>query len=202
MRACKITQITMMRGQYYFNWNLRSLSVCSCSCEDSRVPPLNLYYHGHISIAGDLHCLRAVDKNFVRNGGTTRTHSSLAVGRVYPNKSLTMCSSDIVFRKYKQDSAFRVSGLVQLAKTGPLVTKNFPLRRLFPSDAMIAWRFYTPYDVKCTNLHILTARNVAHFDSNWPTLKLEKKTVRACTKPKLENYESEDHRLQYYRIKK
>ena len=61
-----------------------------------------------------------------------------AVGRVYPNKSLTMCSSDIVFRKYKQDSAFRVSGLVQLAKTGPLVTKNFPLRRLFLSDAMMA----------------------------------------------------------------
>ena len=43
MRACKITQITMMQGQYYFNWNLRFLSVCSCSCEDLRVPPLNLY---------------------------------------------------------------------------------------------------------------------------------------------------------------
>ena len=72
---CKITQITMMRGQYYFNWNLRSLSVCSCSCEDSRVPPLNIYYD--ISIAEDLHCLKAVDRNFVRNGGTTTTHSSL-----------------------------------------------------------------------------------------------------------------------------
>ena len=33
-------------------------------------------------------------------------------------------------------------------------------------------------------------------------MKLEKKFVRACPKPKLENYESEDHRLQYYRIKK
>ena len=72
---CKITQITMMRGQYYFTWNLRSLSVSSCSCEDSRVPLLNLYYD--ISIAEDLHCLKAVDRNFVRNGGTTRTHSSL-----------------------------------------------------------------------------------------------------------------------------
>ena len=61
-----------------------------------------------------------------------------AVGRVHPNKSLTMCSSDIVFRKYKQVSAFRVSGVLQLAKTGPLVTKNFPLCRLFPSDAMMA----------------------------------------------------------------
>ena len=70
-----------------------------------------------------------------------------AVGPVYPNKSLTMCSSDFVFRKYKQDSAFRVSGVLQLAKTGPPVTKNFPLLRLFPSDAMMAWRFYTPYDV-------------------------------------------------------
>ena len=41
--TCKITQIIMMRGQYYFNSNLRSLSVCSCPCEDSRVPPINLY---------------------------------------------------------------------------------------------------------------------------------------------------------------
>ena len=62
-----------------------------------------------------------------------------AVGpAVYPNKSRTMCSSDFVFRKYKQDSAFRVSSVLQLAKTGPQVTKNFPLRRLFPSDAMMA----------------------------------------------------------------
>ena len=61
-----------------------------------------------------------------------------AVKRVYPNKLLTMCSSDFVFRKYKHDSAFRVSGVLQLAKTGPLVTKNFPLLQLFPSDAMMA----------------------------------------------------------------
>ena len=61
-----------------------------------------------------------------------------AVGPVYPNKSLTMCSFDFVFRKYKQDSAFRVSGVLQLAKTGPPVMKNFPLLRLFPSDAMMA----------------------------------------------------------------
>ena len=54
---------------------LRSLSVRSYSCKDSRGPPLNLYYD--ISIAEDLHCLKAVDRNFVRNGGTTRTHSSL-----------------------------------------------------------------------------------------------------------------------------
>ena len=85
------------------------------------------------------------------------------VGLVYSNKSLTMCSSDFVFRKYKQDSAFRVSGVLQLAKTGPLVTKNFSLRRLFPSDAMMTRRFYTPYDVKFTNLHILTARGMSHI---------------------------------------
>ena len=86
-----------------------------------------------------------------------------AVGPVYPNKSLTMSSSEFVFRKYKQDSAFRVSGVLQLAKTGPPVTKNFPLLRLFPSDAMMAWRFYTPYDVNCTYLHILTARGMSHI---------------------------------------
>ena len=61
-----------------------------------------------------------------------------AVGPVYLNKSLTMCSSDFVFRKYKQDSAFRVCGVLLLAKTGPPATKNFPLLCLFPSDAMMA----------------------------------------------------------------
>ena len=86
-----------------------------------------------------------------------------AVGPVYPNKLLTMYSSDFVFRNYKQDSAFRVSGVLQLAKTGPPVTKNFPLLCLFPSDAILAWRFYTPYDVKCTNLHILTVRGMLHI---------------------------------------
>ena len=58
-----------------------------------------------------------------------------AVGPVYPNKSLTMSSSAFVFRKYQQSSVFRVSGVLQLAKTGPPVTKNFPLLR---SDARIA----------------------------------------------------------------
>ena len=68
MRACKITQITIrLRGQYYFKWNLRSLSVCSCSCEDSRVLPLNLYWD--MSITEELHSLKAVDRHFVRNGG-------------------------------------------------------------------------------------------------------------------------------------
>ena len=137
-------------------------SVCSGSCEDSRVPPLNLYWD--ISIAEDLYCLKAVDRNFDWNGGTTQTHSSLcSCGPVNPNKSLTMCSSDFVFRKYKQDSAFRVSGVLQLTKTGPPVTKNLPLLRLFPSDAIMAWRFYTPYDVNHTNLHILTARGMSHI---------------------------------------
>ena len=60
MHAFKITQITMLRGQYYFKWNL--------------------------------HC-----------------------------------------------------GVLQLAKTGPPVTKNFPLVRLFLPDVLMAWRFYTPY---------------------------------------------------------
>ena len=51
---------------------------------------------------------------------------------------LTMCSSDFVFRTYKQDSAFCVSGVLLLAKTGPPVTKNFPLLHLFPSDVIMA----------------------------------------------------------------
>ena len=44
----------------------------------------------------------------------------------------------LLLLKYKQHSAFRVSGVSQLAKTGALVTKNFPLLRLFPSNAMMA----------------------------------------------------------------
>ena len=70
--------------------------------------------------------------------GQHRRIRRFAVGPVYPNKSPTMCSSDFVFRKYKQHSAFRVSGVFQLAKTGPLLMKNFPLHRLFPSDAMMS----------------------------------------------------------------
>ena len=108
------------------------------------------------SIADDLYCLKAVDRNFVRNGGNI-TDAFVAV---YLNKSLTMCSSDFVFQKYKQDSAFCVSGVLQLAKMDPPVTKNFPLLRLFLSDA---WRFYTPYDVNGTNLHILTNRGMSHI---------------------------------------
>ena len=135
MRACKITQITMMRGQYYFNWNLRSLSVFSCSCEDSRVPPLNLYYD--ISIAEDFHCLKAVDRNFVRTGGTTWTHSPLCswagVSKQIANNVLFW----LCLRKYKQDSAFRVSGVLQLAKTCPPVRKTF--HSIAYSPQMLWW---------------------------------------------------------------
>ena len=79
-----------------------------------------------------------------------------ATGLVYPNRSLTMCSSDVVFPKYKQDSAFRVSGVLQLAKTGPLLMKNFPLL-----DHGL--KVYTPYHVNRTNLHILTTCGMSHI---------------------------------------
>ena len=83
MRSCKITQITMIRAQYmyYFNWNLCSLSVCSCSCEDSQVSPLNLYWEISI-IAEDLYCLKAVNRNFVWNGGNnTDAFNAVQLGR-------------------------------------------------------------------------------------------------------------------------
>ena len=117
------------------------------------------------SLLRHLHCRGSpFDRNFVRNGGTTRMHSSLCSWACISEQiANNMCSSDLVFRKTKQDSAFRVSGVLQLAKTGPPVTKNFPLRRFFPSDATMAWRFYTTYDIKCPNLHILTARGMSHI---------------------------------------
>ena len=71
-------------------------------------------------------------------------------------------ANNVLFLKYKQDSAFRVSGVLQLAKTGPQLKKNFPLLCLFFSDAMMARTFYTPYDVNCTTWHILTARRMSH----------------------------------------
>ena len=122
----------VMPGQYYFNWNLHFLSVCSCLCEDSRILQLNLY--SDISIAGDLYCSKAVDSN-VRNGGNInyRRICCFVVGPMYPSKSLTMCSSDFIFRKHKLDSAFCGSGVLQLSKTGPLAVKNFPLLGLFLS---------------------------------------------------------------------
>ena len=123
-----------------------------------------------------------------------------AVGPVCPNKSVTMY---YVFRKYKRDSTFRVSGVLQLAKTGPPVTKHRPLLCLVPSDAMMAWRLYTPSDVNRTNLHVLTAPGMSHIltwiGQLWSS---RKKFVRASPQPKLENYESMQHRLQFSGIKK
>jgi len=46
-----------------------------------------------------------------------------------------------IFRKYKQGSAFRVSGVFQLAKTGCPIPKNIPLPRMFLSDAMMLESF-------------------------------------------------------------
>ena len=107
--------------------------------------------------------ISTVEKMSIEMEGQHGRIRRFALGPVYPNKSLTRCSSDFVFRKYKQVSAFRVSGVLQLAKTSPPVTKKFPLLRLFPSDAMMAWRFYAPYDVNRTNLHILIALGMSHI---------------------------------------
>ena len=166
MLACKITQITMMQDWYYFHWNFRSLSV--------PVRVKTQEYHNWILIPTSPLQVSTVKKQsiatlFEMEGTSHECICRFAVGPVYPNKSPTMCSSDFVFRKYKQDSTFCVSGVLQLPTTGSPVMKNFPLLHFFLSDAMMAWKFYTPYDVNCTNLQILTAQNVAHFDLNWPT---------------------------------
>ena len=152
----------MIRGRYYyFYWNLHSISV--------PVHVKTQEYHNWIFIqTSPLQRISTVKKPsiatlFEMKGTQHRRFCHFAVGLVYLNKSLTMCSSDFVFRKYKQDSAFCVSGVLQLTITGSPVTKNFPLLHLFLSDAMMAWRFYTPYDINCTNLHILTARRMSHI---------------------------------------
>ena len=126
-----------------------------------------------------------------------------AIGPVYPSKSLTMCYSDFVLQKYKQESAFRVSGVLQLAKTDSPVTKNFPLLCLFPSDAIMGWRLYTPYDVNHTNSHILTANGMSHILTRIGQLWRDRKIIlHAGPELKFENYESVQHRPQFSGIKK
>lgn len=54
------------------------------------------------------------------------------------------------------------------------------------------------YDVNGHNLHMLTTCGMSQiFDSTIANLKAEKKLLRICPKSRLENYESENHRLQY-----
>ena len=160
-----------MRGQYYFNWNLRSLSVCSCSFEDSRVPPLNLYYG--ISIAEDLHCLKAVDRNFVWNGGTTRTHSSL-------------CSWAGVSEQIANNVLFWLSLLKTLARQCLWWIEGFT--HLMTSSVLICifW-----LHVECRTFWL----ELANSESR-------EKICMRLSEAQTRKYKSEDHRLQYYRIKK
>ena len=68
---------------------------------------------------------------------------------------------------------------------------------------IMAWRLYTPYDVNRTNLHILTARGMSHILTRIGQLwSSRKKFVPASPKPKLQHYESVQHRLQFSGIKK
>ena len=127
---------------FLFVWRLESTTAKS------------LLRHLNSGIAEDLHCLKAVDRTLFEMKGQHRPIRCFAVGPVYPNKSPTMCSSDFVFRKCKQHSAFRISGVLQLAKTGPL---------LIPLRCYDGLKAYTPYDVNHTNLHILTAREMSHI---------------------------------------
>ena len=67
-----------------------------------------------------------------------------------------------------------------------------------------ARRFYTPYEINGPMLHILTVHGMLLiFDSNWPTLK---HCIACLVSPNfkivIENYNSEEHRLQYFEIKK
>ena len=123
--------ITMIRGQYYFNWKLRSLSSL-------------FLIVWRLKSTTDLYCLKDFDSNFVRTGGNiTQTHSSLCswagVSEQIVNWECAFLTSS--FRKISKTIAFHISGVRQLTKTGPPVTKNFPLFQLFLSAAMMAWRF-------------------------------------------------------------
>ena len=128
---------------------LRSLSLCSCSWKQ---PCSKCTEHSTDTfVALKLgRCLR-----------TNRSHCDLIVTS-FGNKCIEMPSVYVV--------------LLQLTTPGPPATQNFPLLRFFPLVAMMAGRFYTPYDVKGTNLHILTARGMSHIlGSNWPTSSGKKK---------------------------
>jgi len=75
---------------------------------------------------------------------------------------------------------------LQFTKTGPPITENFPaFFRLFLSAAVMAGKFYTPYDFNGPNLPILTARGMSHISYlNCPTSKQEKNYCALFRSPK------------------
>ena len=83
------------------------------------------------------------------------------------NKSQTLCHSNIFFRNRMHGKTFRVNGVFTAHQTGRFIKQNFPFR----SAAMMAVRLCTPYVINGTKLHILTARGLSLFYSNWPTSK-------------------------------
>ena len=196
MRACKITQIKMMRGQYHI-WILFQLKsslpfslflfvwrIGSTTTKSSPLQWISTVWKPSTETLSEMEGQHGRIRRF-------------AVGPVHPNKSLTMCSSaDFVFRKYRQGSAFRVSGVLQLAKTGPPVMKNFPLLRIFPSDewwlegfthvmtsTVLICIFWPPMECRTFWLKL------ANFEAR-------EKIHTSSPKPKLENYESQYHKLQ------
>ena len=100
----------------------------------------------------------------------------------------------------KQDTAFRVC-FFAARKNRPSSNKKLPTPSLIPLrcyDGLKAlhtlWR-----QLYWLILHILTPLRMSHILA-WigqPTFKLEKKFVRASSKPRLKNYESVQHRLQF-----
>ena len=58
-------QSSLPFSMFLFMWRLASTTTNS------------LLRHLNSGIAEDLHCLKAINRNFVQNGGTTLTHSSL-----------------------------------------------------------------------------------------------------------------------------
>ena len=167
-------------------------------CVKTRLPQLNL--NSDNSIAEDLYCLKAIDSNLaLLEMEEHNTDALFAVGLVYPNKLLSMCSFDFVFWKYEQDSAFCVIDVLQLAKTGPPVTKNFPLLHLFPSDAiMMARKFYTPYDVNCTNLQFWPHVECCTFWLELANFEAGEKICRCLPQTQTRKLRIKVDRLQYF----
>ena len=123
-----------------------------------------------------------------------------------------MCSADFVFRKYKQGSAFHVSGVLQLAKTGPLSTENFIDSFCIPTTRfrglekytsmsstielavlhfkMSFKRFLVSIIIMRKNLILLWSKALVYYTHTDMNVRVISSSLESCTKMWLVSYDS------------
>ena len=160
MRACKITQITMMRSQYYFNWNLCCLSVCSYSCETRE-------YHHLIFIttsplqsvtASQSFVLRYASRQSLVPYGTLVIESSSCMRAKRFATSVSFCSFATVYSSFTRSHSL-VRSITVFDSPNPdslvsiiLVILNFHRKVVIELDIVVANKRIRLFDVWCVQL--------------------------------------------------